>query len=156
MAGDFYDVFEIGEGSWLAIVGDVCGKGVDAAAVMALARYTVRTAALTQARPSGILATLNEALLRADLDRFCTACAVRIDRPTEENAPIEITLASGGHPQPVLIEDDRATPVQVFGTLLGYGPVLSVWRFLTLLGVYVMIGVVALGAAELGRVERRG
>lgn len=44
---------------------------------------------------------------------------------------------------------------QVFGTLLGYGPVLSVWRFLTLLGVYVMIGVVALGVMVAARRRRR-
>ena len=57
------------------MVGDVSGKGAEAAAVMALARYTVRTAALGRSRPSQILRVLNEALLRSETERFCTADA---------------------------------------------------------------------------------
>lgn len=118
VAGDFYDVFALREGSWLAVTGDVCGKGVDAAAVMALARYTIRTAALTRSRPSGILATLNEALLRSGFDRFCTACAVRIDEP-DHRGVARATVSSGGHPQPLHVRADGADLVEVRGTLLG-------------------------------------
>ena len=119
VAGDFYDVFPLREGSWLAVVGDVCGKGVEAAAVMALARYTIRTAALGRVRPSGILATLNEALLRSEMDRFCTACAVRIDRGV---GTINLTIASAGHPQPVLVTGDGPRFIDTAGTLLGVFP----------------------------------
>jgi sigma-B regulation protein RsbU (phosphoserine phosphatase) len=97
----------------------VCGKGVEAAAVMALARYTIRTAALERVRPSGILATLNEALLRAEMDRFCTVCAVRIDQGTEA---VTVTVASAGHPKPMLIADGGARFVEVGGMLLGVFP----------------------------------
>jgi PAS domain S-box-containing protein len=119
VAGDFYDVFALREGSWLAVLGDVCGKGVEAAAVMALARYTIRTAALERVRPSGILTTLNEALLRAEMDRFCTACAVRIDQGKEA---VTVTVASAGHPRPLLIGEGGARFVDVGGLLMGVFP----------------------------------
>ncbi|MEP7059109.1 MAG: SpoIIE family protein phosphatase [Actinomycetota bacterium] len=116
VAGDFYDVFELRPGSWFAVVGDVCGKGVDAAAVMALARYTIRTAALRQVRPSGILSTLNEALLRSGFDRFVTVAALRIDEGEQFS---RVTLSCAGHPEPMLVSGGDATLVQVPGTLLG-------------------------------------
>lgn len=119
VAGDFYDVFPLRKDSWLAVVGDVQGKGVEAAAVMALARYTIRTAALERVRPSGILATLNEALLRSEMDRFCTACAVRIDQGKET---ARVTIASAGHPPPLLITPDGARFVRIGGMLLGVVP----------------------------------
>ena len=51
MGGDFYDVFETGRRGWTVVMGDVCGKGPDAAAVTALARYTLRAAAMRE-RPA--------------------------------------------------------------------------------------------------------
>ncbi len=64
VGGDFYDVFEIGGGSFGVAIGDVCGKGPDAAAVTALARYTLRATALTEPSPAQVLRTLNEAILK--------------------------------------------------------------------------------------------
>jgi PAS domain S-box-containing protein len=119
VAGDFYDVFALKEGSWLAVIGDVCGKGVPAAAVMALARYTLRTAALSRIRPSTILATLNEALLRSALDRYCTACAVRLDAPSHRGDPFRLTVCAAGHPPPLVLVDTGASYVEASGTLLG-------------------------------------
>jgi serine phosphatase RsbU (regulator of sigma subunit) len=116
VAGDFYDVFQLRPGSWFAVVGDVCGKGVDAAAVMALARYSIRTAGLRQVRPSAILATLNEALLRSGFDRFVTASALRVD---EGDHVSRVTLSSGGHPAPLMISKGAASFVEVPGSLLG-------------------------------------
>ncbi|HYD10692.1 MAG TPA: PAS domain-containing protein, partial [Acidimicrobiales bacterium] len=55
VGGDFYDVFEVGRGDWGVVLGDVCGKGAAAAAVTALARYTVRAAAMRTRRPRSIL-----------------------------------------------------------------------------------------------------
>src|SRR4029450_12060075 len=68
VGGDFYDVFETG-GGWNIVMGDVCGKGPDAAAVTALARYTLRAAATRERLPSRSLALLNEAMLRQGTDR---------------------------------------------------------------------------------------
>src|SRR4029453_17307434 len=64
VGGDFYDVFRQSDGSWALVVGDVCGKGPQAAAVTALARYTLRAHAVAGLRPSYMLARLNDALLR--------------------------------------------------------------------------------------------
>ena len=55
VGGDFYDVFPQGDGSWVLVVGDVCGKGPQAAAVTALARYTLRAHAVAGLRPSYML-----------------------------------------------------------------------------------------------------
>ena len=73
--GDFYDVFPSVRGSWGMVVGDVCGKGAAAAKSTGLARYTLRAEAQRQARPSVILAGLNQTLLDWPTDdpRFLTA-----------------------------------------------------------------------------------
>jgi len=119
VVGDFYDLFQSGAQCWTAVVGDVCGKGVQAATVTALARYTVRAAAMASDAPSDILRTLNRALLdqqRAD-GRFLTA-AVATLRLTPGGAGV--TLCSGGH-APVLLRraDGRVEEVGRPGTLLG-------------------------------------
>ena len=72
VGGDFYDVFPQGDGSWALVVGDVCGKGPQAAAVTALARYTLRAHAVAGLRPSYMLARLNDALLRQRAPGFVT------------------------------------------------------------------------------------
>jgi PAS domain S-box-containing protein len=121
VGGDFYDVFDTGEGTWGVAIGDVCGKGAVAAAVMGLARYTVRAAAMREDRPSRILQVLNEAVWRQTTDgRFLTVCYARV-RPGEQAA--RLTVACGGHPLPLLVRADatveqRGEP----GTLLGVFP----------------------------------
>ena len=81
VGGDFYDVFDVGGGSWAIVVGDVCGKGPEAATVTALARYTLRAAAMYERSPSRILSLLNEALLRQrSPTELCTVAYVRLDR----------------------------------------------------------------------------
>ena len=99
VGGDFYDVFEI-DGSWLLVVGDVCGKGSEAAAVMAMSRYAVRTAALRGTRPSDLLATLNESLLRdSPGGRFATAALARIATARAGR----LTVCVAGHPPPFVV-----------------------------------------------------
>ena len=56
VGGDFYDLFSVADDEWIAVIGDVCGKGAEAAAVTALARYTIRTAAVRRRSPASILA----------------------------------------------------------------------------------------------------
>lgn len=102
VGGDFYDLFRTRGGAWAMVIGDVCGRGAEAATQTAVARYTLRTAALQARRPSRMLATLNEVVLRsADDERFLTAAVLTV-RPREGR----ITLALGGHPQPVLLTAD--------------------------------------------------
>jgi serine phosphatase RsbU (regulator of sigma subunit) len=119
VGGDFYDVFELGPGSWCAVIGDVSGKGADAAAVTGQARYTLRAAALHETNPSRLLSELNEALLRQGTgDHFCTVVAVRID--LEDGLPARMVACSGGHPLPMLVRaDGSASAVGRPGTLLG-------------------------------------
>ncbi|MEA2385587.1 MAG: hypothetical protein QOH72_5558 [Solirubrobacteraceae bacterium] len=122
VGGDFFDVFETDDASWAAVIGDVSGKGADAAAVTALARYTVRAVAVHGRRPSTVLRELNDAILRHDLDdRFCTAAFARL-RGGERGARVQ--LSSGGHPLPVLVTTDGdARSVGRPGTALGIGEV---------------------------------
>jgi serine phosphatase RsbU (regulator of sigma subunit) len=118
VGGDFYDVFDTGGSRWAAVIGDVCGKGADAAAVTALARYTLRTAAMRERWPSEVLSTLNEAMLRQRNDeQFCTV-AFGVIQPGEDG--VQVVLASGGHPLPLLLRaDGRVETVGHPGTLLG-------------------------------------
>src|SRR4051794_1581059 len=118
VGGDFYDVFEIGGGSFGVAIGDVCGKGPDAAAVTALARYTLRATALTERSPARVLKTLNEAMLKQPGERrFCTVAYARFD-PTATG--MVATVASGGHPLPLALRvGTSASEAGTPGTLLG-------------------------------------
>jgi serine phosphatase RsbU (regulator of sigma subunit) len=121
VGGDFYDCFATGGGDWALVIGDVCGKGAEAAAVTALARYTLRAAVLHSRRPRRILRELNEALLRQGLDyRFCTVLYASIT-PVASGA--EIVLATGGHPLPLVLRGSGAVETAGSpGTLLGIVP----------------------------------
>jgi PAS domain S-box-containing protein len=118
VGGDFYDVFSIAEDDWFAVIGDVCGKGAEAAAVTALARYTIRATAVRRRSPAAILRWLNDAMRRQDLDgRFCTIACVHLDF---SRASIRATVACGGHPPPLLRRaGGEVSGVGVAGTLLG-------------------------------------
>jgi phosphoserine phosphatase RsbU/P len=120
--GDFYDVFPSMRGSWGLVVGDVCGKGIPAAKSTALARHTLRGAALRQTRPSLILAGLNQALLDwpSDDPRFLTAIYVTA-RP--RLAVTSVRVSSAGHPLALVRRaDGGVTAVGQPGTLLGLLP----------------------------------
>jgi len=121
VGGDFYDVFETGDGTWGIVIGDVCGKGPEAAAVTGLARHTIRAAAMRERRPSEILATLNGAVLQQRPDSiFCTVAYVRV-RPDADGA--RLTVCCGGHPLPLVIRADGAVETAGRpGTLLGIFP----------------------------------
>jgi serine phosphatase RsbU (regulator of sigma subunit) len=122
VGGDFYDVFSTTEDQWYAVVGDVCGKGAEAAAVTALARYTIRAAAVRRRSPSAILRWLSDAMLRqlGEDGRFCTIACAHLDLG---RAPARVTVACGGHPLPLLVRADRSTEeVGAPGTLLGLIP----------------------------------
>jgi PAS domain S-box-containing protein len=115
VGGDFYDFYAISDG-WMIAIGDVTGKGPAAAAITALARYTMRTAALYENRPSGVLARLND-VLRHDgqRHRLCTAVGVKVAAGSTA-----ITVASGGHPAPLLARPGgEVVALGAPGTLLG-------------------------------------
>lgn len=102
--GDFYDVFHLPAEAWGVVLGDVCGKGVEAAVLTALTRYTVRGVAVSERRPSRVLGRVNEVLLGdVQADRFCTVVYGRL-RLVSGGA--RFTLALSGHPAPVLLRAD--------------------------------------------------
>jgi PAS domain S-box-containing protein len=117
VGGDFYDAFDRPEGALGIVVGDVCGKGAQAAAVMGVARQTVRAAGVREDRPSEILRVLNEALLRDQSDLFCTAADLRI-QPGRGRAQFAACVA--GHPSPILLRKDGTLErIQARGAALG-------------------------------------
>jgi serine phosphatase RsbU (regulator of sigma subunit)/transcriptional regulator with GAF, ATPase, and Fis domain len=119
VGGDFYDVFELDDGRWVALVGDVCGKGLEAAALTGLARHTLRAVANVD-RPSEALGQLNRALLRERIDgRFCTV-ALAIFDPSVDDGTARATISIGGHPLPQHVRrSGDAQGVGRHGTLLG-------------------------------------
>lgn len=123
IGGDFYDVFELGDGAWAVVVGDVCGKGPGAAAVTGLFRHTVRAVATRVTGPGDILRATNDAILdQIDDSRFCTAVLIRVE-PDPERGRVRVRMACGGHPRPVVIRSPGGVDaIDVSGTLLGVLP----------------------------------
>ncbi len=127
VGGDFYDLFGLDQGGVAALIGDVCGKGPEAASVTALARHTLRAAAVYERRPSAVLGLLHRALREArDDGRFCTVAYGELHPADGGGARMQ--LACGGHPLPLVLRASGAVePVGKLGTLLGADvePVLS-------------------------------
>ncbi len=117
VGGDFYDVFALDRGRWAVVVGDVRGKGVEAAAVTGLTRHTIRSASLHMDSPRALLSHLNEVLVRTEEERppvesddpteawagaeprFCTV-GVAVLEPTSHGARVTVCVA--GHPLPLV------------------------------------------------------
>jgi sigma-B regulation protein RsbU (phosphoserine phosphatase) len=118
VGGDFYDVFRVGDNEWVVILGDVCGKGYEAAIVTALVRHTVRALSMGERSPAGVLRGLDEVLRHHDTDRFCTAVVLHL---SHEDGGWRLSAALGGHPAPFLVRRDGT--VHPFG---GRGPLLGV------------------------------
>ena len=121
VGGDFYDVFRAGSGSWNVVMGDVCGKGPEAAALTSLARYAVRTASSPDAPPSAVLRVLHDSISADSSDmRFCTAALLRLDSPSNGRGQARVTVSLGGHPPPIILrKNGRAEQIGEPGTLLG-------------------------------------
>jgi PAS domain S-box-containing protein len=123
IGGDFYDLFET-DGGWVALIGDVCGKGPEAARLTALARYTVRTSGMEYAErsPARMLSLLNRAFLeQLDSAEFCTAICLRLE-PVDDGR-IAVRMARAGHcPLLVLRADGHTESYEPRGGLLGIVP----------------------------------
>lgn len=117
VGGDFYDVFRVPEG-WMLAIGDVTGRGAHAASITAVARYTLRTAALLSNDPLVALSTLNRVLLGRGDTALCSVAAVSIsDDPRE---PVRIAVA--GHPPPLLVDGEEVTEAATADPVLGAFP----------------------------------
>jgi serine phosphatase RsbU (regulator of sigma subunit)/PAS domain-containing protein len=103
ISGDFYDVFRSRSG-WAIAIGDVCGKGQDAAAMTAAARHAIRAFAHHGTDPAEVLVKANEILLAGDYDeRFVTAKLAFVRRLGRR---VRVRLGSAGHPGPAVVRAD--------------------------------------------------
>jgi hypothetical protein len=108
VSGDFYDVFAISDG-WAITVGDVCGKGQEAAAMTAATRHAIRAIAHWNPDPVDVLAKVNEVILAGDYeDRFVTAKLAYLRR---DGTRVHVDLASSGHPGPAIVRPDGRVEV---------------------------------------------
>lgn len=117
VGGDFLDVFALGPQTWAFMLGDVSGKGAEAAAVSAATRYTLRALADEDVPPSETLREVNASLLsHTDLERHCTLVYGQL-RPTDEGCSVVFALA-GHHPPLVLRTTGDVEEVGTLGTAL--------------------------------------
>ena len=114
VGGDFYDFYQ-GEEGWIVLLGDVTGKGIEAAALTSLVRHGARFLSRYERSPSRILAGLNEALREQPGLWLCTALCARLHRG-------EALIASAGHPPAMVVRDDGR--VREIGAV---GPILGAW-----------------------------
>jgi serine phosphatase RsbU (regulator of sigma subunit) len=112
VGGDFYDAFETPVG-WMVVIGDVGGRGVDAAALTAMARYTLRTAGAMSEDPMVALDRLNRWLLERDEVALVTAALVLLG----PDGSVRVT--SAGHPPPLVVSDGAAGAWGPSGSILG-------------------------------------
>jgi sigma-B regulation protein RsbU (phosphoserine phosphatase) len=106
VGGDFFDVFRLASNDWAVVLGDACGKGPRAASLAALARWSVRASSVHHFEPSAVLDDLNAVLYAEGGDQDDHFCSVAFARLELDTCGAWITLASGGHPLPMLV---RAT-----------------------------------------------
>lgn len=123
VGGDFFDVFPLPDGEWAVLIGDVSGRGPRAAALTALARYTLRAAAIGAPSPSGVLRVLND-VVRRELEtayegdeRFLTVAYLTI---SPEETGYRVKVACGGHPYPLARRGDGSVDeIRCDGELIG-------------------------------------
>jgi serine phosphatase RsbU (regulator of sigma subunit)/ketosteroid isomerase-like protein len=117
IGGDFYDAFRI-SGGWMVVIGDVTGRGAQAAAVTAHARYTLRTAAAITGDPVVALRTLNRELLARRGTALCSVAAMTMSEDPRE----PVRLAVAGHPPPLLIDGETVSEACKPAPVLGAFP----------------------------------
>lgn len=117
VGGDFFDVFDLPDGKFAIVVGDVSGKGAEAAAQTAMAKFMLRAFAMRNPSPASVLFHLNNALVRGLVDdRFTTLVYITIDAPARR-----AHVAIAGHPSPLLYRSTskEIEPIEAEGSLLG-------------------------------------
>ena len=146
VGGDFYDVLADRDGCWL-VVGDVCGKGAEAAVMTAFLRHTTVAYAREGERPAKVLARVNAAMLEQDFGgRFATAILARLDFAADG---VALTVAAGGHPPALVSRAGGATEeLGTGGTLLGIFPDAHIGEDETVLRVGDSLALYTDGLAE--------
>jgi serine phosphatase RsbU (regulator of sigma subunit) len=121
VGGDFYDVFEVAGGRWRFTIGDVCGKGPEAAAVTGLTRHALRILAREDHDVPAVLERLN-ALIVGEGSRAPFVTLIHGELIPAPGSAATISLACAGHPPPLLLRADgrvqtRVQPQPLLGVL---------------------------------------
>ena len=111
VGGDFYDVWQLGE-DWMLIIGDVTGKGVQAAALTSLVRHTMRAASEFERSPAALLGQVDTILKKHGGHSICTTLCVHLSGD-------HAIIAAGGHPLPFRLGTEGVATAGVHGPLLG-------------------------------------
>jgi len=101
VGGDWYDAFRLPDGRVVLSIGDVAGKGLQAAVAMASVRQSIRTAALINPDPVAVLNAVDRIVRAMGQAQFVTAFVGVLDPVS-----FELTFASAGHPPPLLRDAD--------------------------------------------------
>ena len=115
VGGDFYDAFEV-PGGWMALVGDVAGRGAEAAALTSLSRHTLRAVGKLLGDPMVALGQLNAALRERPKLPLVSVCCAHL---RELGAEAEVSLVLAGHPPAYRIRSGDPQPLGVFAPFLG-------------------------------------
>ncbi|MCR6483441.1 SpoIIE family protein phosphatase [Amycolatopsis sp. OK19-0408] len=120
VGGDFYDVLPHDDGSAFLVLGDICGKGAEAAALTGRVRHALTALAMVERDGRTLLRLLNELLIAGGSSRFATLV---LGTATPVEGGVDLTLASGGHPAPLIVRRaGEVEEVTVPGTLVGISP----------------------------------
>ncbi|MYX15551.1 SpoIIE family protein phosphatase [Streptomyces sp. SID8374] len=116
VGGDFYDAVPRPDGSIALLIGDVCGRGAEAAALTGLARHTLRTLLEEGTDPGTALSRLNRALRQERASRFLTAVVATLTPQADGTALL--STCSAGHPPPLVLRSDGTVSEVLSGGLL--------------------------------------
>ncbi|MFD3409668.1 PP2C family protein-serine/threonine phosphatase [Streptomyces cyaneofuscatus] len=116
VGGDFYDAVPRPDGSIALLIGDVCGRGAEAAALTGLARHTLRTLLEEGTDPGIALSRLNRALRQERASRFLTAVVATLT-PRPDGTAV-LSTCSAGHPPPLVLRSDGTVSEVLSGGLL--------------------------------------
>jgi serine phosphatase RsbU (regulator of sigma subunit) len=116
VGGDFYDVYQTPDG-WGVAIGDVCGKGEEAAAVTAAARHAIRVLARRCADPGEVLAGTNEIVLADELGLDGGFVTANIAHLSWQDGKLHVAVGSAGHPAAALLRPDGRVRMMTGGGL---------------------------------------
>ncbi|MGN2639283.1 PP2C family protein-serine/threonine phosphatase [Nocardia takedensis] len=121
VGGDFYGLLPRPSGTMSALIGDICGRGAEAAALTGLARHTLETLLAEGHSVERAIGALNAKMLANDTTRFLTLAVAEIGAAQEGVLPVH--LYSAGHPPPLIVRrDGTVVEADCSGMLVGVRP----------------------------------
>ena len=112
VGGDFYDFFKVDEDSWIFVVGDVQGHGIDAAAETARVKYLLRDRVFSGIPVLNIVPNVNETLVRQNVARFTALTLMAYNEKTSI-----LTVINAANPYPYVLNGDKF--LEITGSPLG-------------------------------------